>query len=124
VKSSVTRVLKDRAARVRMPEHSTILLQLRETKLLDLSVSGALVEHTIPIRIGNLYRLSIPIEDRQIQVWARAIRAYASHFVGGEDGEKHMVYRTGMQFVRLEQDSVQRLSTFVDQLLSEGRGID
>jgi transposase len=118
-----TRGWRERASRVRMPEESTVLLQLRETKLLDLSVSGALVEHTIPIRIGNLYRLSIPVEGHQVQVWARAARAYASHFVSGTDGERHMVYRTGMQFVRLEQDSVQRLSTLVDRLLAEGRGI-
>jgi hypothetical protein len=106
-----------------MPEQSTVLLQLRETKLLDISVSGALVEHTIPIRIGNLYRLSIPVEGHQVQVWARAARAYASHFVSGTDGERLMVYRTGMQFVRLEQDSAQRLATLVDRLLAEGRGI-
>jgi|GEM_PF-2067414 len=118
-----SRVFRERASRVRMPEESTVLLQLRETKLLDISVSGALVEHTIPIRIGNLYRLSIPVEGHQVEVWARAARAYASHFVSGADGERHMVYRTGMQFVRLEQDSVQRLANLVDRLLAEGRGI-
>jgi transposase len=121
--SPFSRVFRERASRVRMPEESTVLLQLRETKLLDLSVSGALVEHTIPIRIGNLYRLSIPVEGHQVQVWARAARAYASHFVSGTDGERLMVYRTGMQFVRLEQDSAQRLATLVDRLLAEGRGI-
>lgn len=118
-----SKVFRERASRVRMPEESTVLLQLRETKLLDISVSGALVEHTIPIRIGNLYRLSIPVEGHQVQVWARAARAYASHFVSGTDGERLMVYRTGMQFVRLEQDSVQRLATLVDRLLAQGRGI-
>ena len=118
-----TRVFRERASRVRMPEQSTVLLQLRETKLLDISVSGALAEHTIPIRIGNLYRLSIPVEGHQVQVWARAARAYASHFVSGTDGERLMVYRTGMQFVRLEQDSVQRLATYIDRLLAEGRGM-
>ncbi len=116
-------VFRERASRVRMPEHSTVLLQLRETKLLDISVSGALVEHTIPIRIGNLYRLSIPVEGHQVQVWARAARAYASHFVSSTDGERQMVYRTGMQFVRFEQDSVERLATYIDRLLAEGRGM-
>ncbi len=120
----ITSAFRDRAFRVRMPEQSIVLLQLRETKLIDLSVSGALVEHTIPIRIGNLYRLSIPIEGHQIQVWARATRAYASHFVGGNDGEKLVVYRTGMAFVRLEQDTTERLSTYVDRLLAEGRGVE
>jgi transposase len=121
--SQFSRVFRERASRVRMPEQSTVLLQLRETKLLDISVSGALVEHTIPIRIGNLYRLSIPVEGHQVQVWARAARAYASHFVSSTDGERHMVYRTGMQFVRFEQDSVERLAIYIDRLLAEGRGM-
>jgi len=120
----ITRAFRDRAFRVRMPEQSIVLLQLRETKLIDLSVSGALVEHTIPIRIGNLYRLSIPVEGHQIQVWARATRAYASHFVSSNDGEKLVVYRTGMAFVRLEKDTTERLSTYVDRLLAEGRGVE
>jgi transposase len=119
----ITRVLKDRAPRVRMPDHATVLLQLRETRLIDLSVSGALIEHSIPVRIGNLYRISIPVEGHQIHVSARAIRAYASHFITGEDGEKHVVYRTGMVFVKLERDAAKRLAAYVDRLLAEGQGV-
>ena len=119
----ITRVLRDRAARVRMPEACTILLQLRETRLIDLSVSGALIEHSIPVRIGSLYRISIPVEGHQIQVSARAVRAYASHFIKGEDGEKHVVYRTGMEFVKLERDAARRLAAYIDRLLAEGQGV-
>ncbi len=42
----ITRVLRDRAPRVRMPERANVVLQLRETRLIDLSLSGALVEHS------------------------------------------------------------------------------
>lgn len=119
----ITRALRDRAARVRMPEACTILLQLRETRLIDLSVSGALIEHSIPVRIGSLYRIAIPVEGQQIQVSARAIRAYASHFLKGEDGEKLVVYRTGMEFVKLERDAARRLAAYIDRLLAEGQGV-
>jgi hypothetical protein len=106
-----------------MPDHARVTLQLRETRLIDLSVSGALIEHSIPVRIGNLYRISIPVEGHQVQVSARAIRAYASHFITGEDGEKHVVYRTGMVFVKLERDAARRLAAYVDRLLAEGQGV-
>ena len=119
----VTRVLRDRAARVRMPEHATVLLQLRETKLIDLSVSGALIEHSIPVRIGSLYRISIPVEGHQIQVSARAVRAYASHFIKGEDGENLVVYRTGMEFVQIERDAARRLAAYIDRLVAERQGV-
>jgi transposase len=119
----ITRVLRDRAPRVRMPDHATVMLQLRETRLIDLSVSGALIEHSIPVRIGNMYRISIPVEGHHILVSARAIRAYASHFITHEDGEKHVVYRTGMEFVKLDRDAARRLAAYVDRLLAEEQGV-
>lgn len=64
----ITRVLRDRVSRVRMPERANVVLQLRETRLIDLSLSGALVEHSIPVRIGNLYRIFIPVQGHQSQV--------------------------------------------------------
>jgi transposase len=119
----ITRVLKDRATRVRMPEHAKVLLQLREIRLVDLSVSGALIEHSMPVRIGSLYRIAIPVEGHQIQVSARAVRAYASHFIQGENGEKTVVYRTGMEFVKLERDAAKRLAAYIDRLLAEEQGV-
>ena len=85
-----------RAARVRMRDKSPAQLQLRDVNLIDISLSGALVEHTEPVRPGEIYRFSFPVEGHQVQVLARAMRAFASHRVTVAAGERQIVYRTGM----------------------------
>jgi hypothetical protein len=72
--------------------------------LIDLSLSGALVEHIEPIRPGEIYHLSITIKERKVPVLARAMRVFASHRVTVAGGERQVVYRTGMEFVGVEKE--------------------
>lgn len=111
-----------RAGRIRMRERSPAQLQLRDVNLLDISLSGALVEHTEPVRLGEVYRLSFPVEGHQVQVLARAVRAFASHRVTVAGGERQVVYRTGMEFVGIEKGVAELISAYVDRLLRQGAG--
>jgi hypothetical protein len=111
-----------RAVRVRMREQAMAQLQLRDVTLIDLSLSGALIEHTEPVRPGEIYRLSFAVGDKQAQVLARAIRVFASHRVTVAGGERQVVYRTGMEFVGLKKDAADLISTHVDHLMASGKG--
>jgi DNA-binding response OmpR family regulator len=112
-----------RAGRVRMRDRSPAQLQLREVTLIDISLSGALVEHTEPVRPGEIYRLAFPIEGHQVQVLARAIRAFASHRVTVPGGERQIVYRTGMEFVGVEKGSADLISAYIDRIVQQGAAI-
>jgi hypothetical protein len=83
--------------------------------LLDLSLSGALLEHVEPVNPGEIYRLSFPIEGKQVQVLARAVRAFASHRVTIAGGERQLVYRTGMEFVGTEKTATDLISAYLDR---------
>ena len=111
-----------RATRVRMREQATAQLQLRDVNLIDLSLSGALVEHTEPVRPGEIYRLSFTVGDKQVQVLSRAIRVFASHRVTVAGGERQVVYRTGMEFVGVKKDVADLITTHVDRLLNQAKG--
>ena len=111
-----------RAARVRMRQDCPATLMLKDVKLLDISLSGALVEHSEPVNPGEIYRLCFPVEDQEVQVLARAIRAFASHRVTGAGGERRMVYRTGMEFVGVEKGAAELISAYIDRLLKQGVG--
>jgi hypothetical protein len=96
-------------------------LQLRDVNLIDISQSGALMEHIEPIRPGEIYRLAVAIDGQNVQVLARAMRVYASHRVTVAGGERQVVYRTGMEFVGLKKDAAELIAGYVESLLQDQR---
>ena len=106
-----------RAPRLPLRERSQAQLQLRDVNLIDLSLSGALVEHVEPIRPGEIYRLSLTAEGGKVQVLARAMRVYASHRVTMAGGERQVVYRTGMEFVGLKKDVADIIAKHIESLI-------
>ncbi len=109
-----------RAPRTRMEDASPAQLHFREVYLLDISLSGALVEHSEPVNLGEIFRLSFPVEGKEVQVLARAIRAFATHRVTMEGGERRVVYRTGMEFVGLEEGVSKLIADYVERLPKQG----
>jgi len=87
--------------------------------LIDLSQSGALVEHIEPIRPGEIYRLALTLDGHSVQVLARAMRAFASHRITVAGGERHVVYRTGMEFVGLKKEAASLIARHVETLLQQ-----
>jgi CheY-like chemotaxis protein len=106
-----------RSSRVRMRVAAQAHLQLMEVMLIDLSLSGALVEHTDPVRPGEIYRLSFPIDGQDVHLLARAVRAFASHRVTVAGGERRVVYRTGMEFVGVDKAASDAIGAYVTRLL-------
>lgn len=105
-----------RAERLRLRLRAPALLQLREVNLTDISLSGALVEHAEPVRLGEIYHLSFSVEGRQLQVLARAVRAFASHYVTVAGGERQIVYRTGIEFLGVEKGVAALITAYMDRL--------
>ena len=91
--------IQRRGARVRLRERLQVQLNFWDAHFVDISLSGALVEHTERVRPGEVYHLAFPGERRQVQVLARAIRSFVSGLVHKTNGEGQIVYRTGMEFV-------------------------
>jgi DNA-binding response OmpR family regulator len=108
-----------RTQRVRLRERASALLQLRDVTLVDISLSGALVEHVDPIRPGEIYRLSLIIDEQKIQILARAMRVFASHRVTMAGGDRQVVYRTGMEFVGVKKDAADLISRHIERLLQQ-----
>ena len=110
-----------RAPRIPLRERSPAQLQLRDVNLIDLSLSGALVEHVEPIRPGEIYRLSLTAEEQSVQILARAMRVYASHRVTLAGGERQVVYRTGMEFVGMKKDVADIIANHIEKLAQSSR---
>lgn len=116
-----------KAPRVRMQGEPPALVQLKQLKdvsIIDLSPSGALVQHTEPVRPGEIYRLSFAVGGSQVQVLARAVRVFASDRVALAGGESQLIYRTGMEFVGVEKGAADLIAAYVEHLPKQpGRGM-
>jgi c-di-GMP-binding flagellar brake protein YcgR len=108
--------IQRRGGRVRLCTSFRVMLQSRDATLIDISLSGALVEHTTRSHPGEIYRLSLPTECGHLQVRARAVRALVSHRVSAEEGVCRLVYRTGLEFVGFGEELAKVLVVYIDRL--------
>jgi DNA-binding response OmpR family regulator len=113
-------VERRRAPRVRIPDRSAAHMELKDVTLIDLSLSGALVEHSGPVSPGEIYRLSFTIEDHKVGVLARTIRAFASHRLPPEAGGRQLMHRTGVEFVGIDRGAANIISAYVNRLREQG----
>jgi len=90
---------------------------LQDAELIDLSVSGALVEHVGSIRPGQLYALSFALEDQPVHTQARAVRGQANRLAPPENGERRIVYRTALEFVRIDNGGSERIAAHIERLV-------
>jgi hypothetical protein len=105
-----------RGTRVLMQDPAPIQLHLRAADLLDISLSGAFVEHTVGVRVGEVYRLFFPVEGVEVEVLARAVRSFVSRVAPVAGGEGRIVYRTGLEFIELKESMAKTLSAYIDDL--------
>jgi hypothetical protein len=105
-----------KTVRVCLPDPSPAQLQLKDATLLNISSSGALIEHFHPAWRGGIYCLSFPVQGLQVQLIARAIHAFSRQRVTAPGGERKVVFRTGMEFIRVGQCAAERISAYVDDV--------
>jgi hypothetical protein len=108
--------IRRRGARVRLRAGAPARLQFWDVTLLDLSRSGALIEHTQRIQVGDVYRLVFQLEGLDLTVKARVARSFASHYAPVAGGERQLVYRTGVEFTEVTGETTARISAYLGQV--------
>jgi hypothetical protein len=110
-----------RALRARFPEPCPAQLQMRDAVLVNISRLGVLAEHANPAWPGQLYHLSFTLQGTPVRLLARAIHAFASNRLTGGEGEGQIVFRTGLEFVAVEDDTRDCISAYVDGVCQKGQ---
>ena len=108
--------IQRRGARVPVRQGAAAKLHLWDVTLIDLSLSGTLIEHTVRVRVGDSYHLSFQVDGLHVRVKARAVRSFASHRVPVAGGERQIVYRTGLEFADVTADTAKSVSAYLDRL--------
>jgi hypothetical protein len=110
-----------RVPRVRLPAPlSGRTLGILSFYLVDLSVLGARIEHTDPLRPGSSWALELPIPlggpvlSGQV-VWSRVIEEKQTP--GGDQSHR---YQSGLLFTALTGDQQAELARIVQQITTQG----
>lgn len=84
--------------------------------LLNISLGGALIEHANVVRPGTPSSLELELQGQKIRLRCRVARSVAERIHVQPDGERELVYQTGLQFVDPSDETLQVLGDYIDAL--------
>jgi hypothetical protein len=110
--------IKRRGARVTLQTGIRARLGISDVTLIDLSRSGALVEHISRVRVGDTYQLSFQLETLRVSIKAIAVRSFVNDHPQAQGAERQLLYRTGLEFSDLNSEVAEQISKHLEQLRS------
>lgn len=112
-----------KAARVSIPARPGARTQATlEIRLVDLSVTGARIEHLVLLRPGSSVSIELPTAMKPQALVARVVW---SKVMGGEqtpEGERHLHYQSGLTFTGLTADETLLLASSLEHPTDSGGG--
>jgi len=89
--------------------------------IINISVSGALLEVPCTLRVGALYTIRLAIEqDEVLEVKAKIVRSYVHGFAKNERGETVIKYRAAVQYDGLSDTHRNALESFLQNVEKKG----
>ena len=87
-----------------------------EVHILDLSLGGARVEHTMVLRPGSTCYLRLPLQPQVVTVLGRVIWSKAVGLAAGDRAGSGLLYHSGLEFGNLAQETQALLAAFLQDL--------
>src|SRR5688500_9439985 len=115
--------LPERRKKVRVRLARSIVARLGTigAVVVDISETGARLEHYSPLQTGKRIRLRFEWEQRHISVDCEILSCYISRFASGDEGLT--VYQSRLMFVDLDEESSttlkQMVTAFIGRALAE-----
>lgn len=95
-----------------------------EASLLNISLGGALIEHTEVVRPGTVTTLDLPMLGRVVRVQCRVTRSVFARQQRQLDGEFAMIYHTGLQFLDLPEETRSVINEYIQSIAEGGQMTD
>ena len=86
----------------------------QEVHILDLSLGGTRVEHTMILRPGSSCYLRLPLGERVLTVNCRVIWSRAVGRASGEQSGTGLLFQSGIQFGSLSREAQAILDAYLD----------
>lgn len=72
---------------------------IHEVTLINISQGGALVEHLNPVQPGTALFLRLLFPEKKMGLRCRVVRSVAHRSELGSNGERDVIYRSGLEFL-------------------------
>jgi len=87
--------------------------------LINISQGGGLIEHMDLVRPGTLSFLTLRIHKQEVNLRCRVVHSVVHGSEVQPDGERDLIYRTGLQFLDPSEDSLRLIGEYIDSLRGE-----
>lgn len=84
-----------------------------EASLVDISLGGALIEHAHIVRPGTMSYLILTLKGRDVSVACRVVRSLVHRPEMDPEGERTLVYRTGLEYVDPPDETLRLLDEYI-----------
>jgi len=88
---------------------------LHDVDILDLSMSGARIEHTTLLRPGATCRLRVPLQNRSVTVLCHVVWSRAVGRPEGTRRDSGLLYHSGLEFGTMAPDVKAFLTAFLHE---------
>lgn len=95
-----------------------------KASILDMSLGGALIEHSNLVRPGTLAFFTIFVDGQEVSLRCRVVRSAIYRSEVRLTGEHEQIYRTGLEFSAVSEDSRRVLDDGIDSLGKSRTGDD
>ena len=101
-----------------------LVAALYEASLVNLSLGGGLIEHIDPLRLGSTISLNLDFQGQPLSLECRVIRSAIVGRMLQPDGERALVYHSGVEFLLLSTETQQCLNAYVEAISEDGHAQD
>jgi hypothetical protein len=88
--------------------------------LLNISLGGVLIEHIPPLHPGTLTSLGVELQGKRVRLRCRVVRSVAHRIGLQPDGERALIYHTGLEFLDPSDEARQVISQYIHSMSEDG----
>jgi len=91
-----------------------------EGSLLNISLGGVLIEHVHALRPGTPSFVELELQGKRVRLRCRVARSVADRTEVQPDGEREVIYHSGLEFLEVPEETRQVISDYIKSV-TQGR---
>ncbi len=92
-----------------------------EASLINISLGGVLIEHSQVVRPGTISSLDLDLQGKRVNFRCRVVRSVVNRAEVQPDGERAMIYHTGLEFFDLSEETRQVICDYIQSIIEDGK---
>ena len=116
-------VSDERRKQLRVPAKGSVRGRIHtaaSVPVLDLSMSGALLEVPCTLKVGEIYTLRLAIRPDVLAIKSKVVRSYVHGFDKNEGGEMVIKYRAAIHFLDLSDKNQTLIGNYIRDVEKTG----